>query len=151
MSNKLGLLGLLLIAVVFYQCGDDADIFTLDREFEIQEDQRITINLEGEDSAYIEVQVLDIVDSRCPSNASCVRFGEAVVNIAANGVKENIYNFELCIGDCPQKNQGFKESDTVAAQLDGNNYKIILLDVNPYPFTQNQNESKSALLKVVKG
>jgi hypothetical protein len=138
-----------LMTFLVQQCHDSANLFTLDSEFEIREDQLITVQLEGEGDQYINVQVLDITESRCPSNASCVRFGEAIVKLAATGVEETVHNLELCIGDCPQLNEGFKEADTVSVQLDGSNYQVILLEVKPYPSTQNQDETRRALITII--
>lgn len=61
MTKNLIRVCLALLALSFIKCDDEADIFTLDREFEIQEDELITINLEGEDEAYIEVQVMEMI------------------------------------------------------------------------------------------
>lgn len=140
-----------MVGLLVQQCDDSPDINRLNQEFEIQEDQLITIELEDEDKAYINVQMLSIQESRCPANASCVRYGEAIVSLAANGVEETVHTFDLCIGDCPQQNEGFKETDTVSVQLDGSNYRIILLEVNPYPTTLNMQDPRRALLKVISG
>lgn len=139
----------LILAMLFQQCGEDSpDKMTLDQQFEIKQEEIITLDLES-DTGYIEVQVISITESRCPSDVTCVRYGEAEVKVSVTGQQEIATLVDLCIGDCPQINNGFQHSDTVEVTLDNRDYAVILLDVIPYPTTSNQSDPKEALVKII--
>ena len=139
---------ILFLAALFYQCDDDPEVFTLNQKLVMAQEDIIRLDIDN-DTGYVEIQVLDIDDSRCPSNASCIRFGEAEVKVAVNGLQEKATLVDLCIGDCPQYTQGFRDTDTVEVTLDNIPYAVILLDVIPFPTTTNQSETKKACLKVI--
>ena len=141
--------GIILVVAFLISCNDDdPEVFQFDQEFVIGQEETVFLS-ENNDSIRIEVQVIDITDSRCPANANCVRFGEAEVKLSVTG-KEDIANIiDLCLGDCPTYNRGFLESDTVEVTIDDRNYAVILLNVTPYPFTTNETVSKQAHLKMV--
>ena len=136
-------------SMMFQLCSDDQpELFTLDQQFEAHESELITLKLE-QDQGHINLQVLEIAESRCPSDVVCVRFGEAMVTVGVSGIEEIIKTLDLCIGDCPQRNNGVIISDTVVVEIDGKNYAVILKDVVPYPSTTNQNVPKEAILEVI--
>jgi hypothetical protein len=147
--KKLKCLYILLLAALFYQCNDDdPEAFTLNQKLAIAQEDIIRLNIEN-DTGYIEIQVLNISDSRCPSDVTCVRFGEAEVKVAVNGLQEKATLVDLCIGDCPQYTAGFRDTDTVEVTLDHVLYEVILLDVIPFPTTTNQSDTKKACIKVI--
>ncbi len=146
--RKLILLVFALSAVVLQQCSDDAEPYTLDRQFRVKQEEAVTINL-PDGILFLDVFAISISDSRCPSNASCVRFGEAEVKLSVTGLEEVAKVVDLCIGDCPQHNQGFIESDTAQVTIDNIDYSVILIDVEPYPTTTNQSIPKEALIKII--
>jgi hypothetical protein len=139
-----------LLVVLFHQCGeDDPDKFTLDQQFEINQEEVITLDLANDhDTGYIEIQVISITDSRCPINANCVRFGEAEVKISVTGLQEIATLVDLCIGDCLHRGK-FLETDTVEVNIDNKDYAVILTDVVPYPTTSNQSSPKEAVLRII--
>jgi hypothetical protein len=140
----------LLSTVLMIQCDDDDPmVYTLDEPFEVQDGQFVTLTW-GEEDKYIDLQVIDIDDSRCPDDVVCVRFGEAEVIIGINGTEEIVNILELCIGDCPQRSQRPISADTAQVELDNVGYAVILNDVVPFPTTTNQSVTKKAVLKVIR-
>ena len=145
------LLAMIIAGMVFQQCTDESPIlFTLNQEFQAREAELVTLELE-QDQGHINLQVLEIAESRCPSDVVCVRFGEAMVTVGVSGIEEIIKTLDLCIGDCPQRNKGLIIADTVAVEIDGKDYEVILKDVIPFPSTTNQDQPKEAILKVISG
>ena len=140
----------MIIAVMaFQQCSNEQpELFTLNQEFEAQEAELITLELE-QDQGRINLQVIDITESRCPSDVVCVRFGEAEVTVGVSGIEEIPKTIDLCIGDCPQRGGGVIIEDTVAIEIDDKDYAIILRDVVPYPTTTNRDKPKEAILEVI--
>jgi len=144
---RIKLILLLLLGLSLQQCSDETPVlFTLNQEFEAQEAQLITLELEQD---HITLQVLEIAESRCPSDVVCVRFGEAMVKVEVSGVQEIPKTIDLCIGDCPQRGGGVIIEDTVAVEIDDKDYAIILRDVVPYPTTTNQAKPKEAILEMI--
>ncbi len=76
-------------------------------------------------------------------------FGEVEVKVGVSGVEEILKTLDLCIGDCPQRNKGVIIADTVAVEIDGKDYAVILKDVVPFPSTTNQDKSKEAILEII--
>ncbi len=148
MISKIKWFLLILPALVMMRCDDD-NTPALNRDFELREDQLITIQSEQQDD-YVEVTVLEILESRCSADASCIRHGEAEVKVSVSGLEEIAKTLDLCIGDCFQRNQGFIEVDTVEVELDHKPYAVILSDVTPYPSYATRNDPKAAVLKVIK-
>jgi hypothetical protein len=146
---RLGLLAMIIAGIVFQQCSDETpELFTLNQEFEAREAELVTLELE-QDQGHINLQVLEITESRCPSDVVCVRFGEAEVKVGVSGVEEILKTLDLCIGDCLQRNKGVILADTVAVEIDGKDYAVILKDVIPFPSTTNQDKTKEAILEVI--
>ncbi len=140
---------LLLLGLSLQQCSDETPVlFTLNQEFQAHETELITLEL-AQGQGQINLQVIDITESRCPSDVVCVRFGEAMVKVGVSGIEEIIKTLDLCIGDCPQRNKGVIIADTVAVEIDGKDYAVILKDVVPFPSTTNQNLPKEAILEVI--
>jgi len=137
------------IGLVLLGCSDDSPVLiTLNQQFEAQEAELVTLELAG-DQGYIELQVLEINESRCPSDVVCVRFGEAMVEVGVTGTQEILKILDLCIGDCPQRGGEVIITDTVSVEIDNISYAVILKDVVPYPTTSNQDQAKQAILEVI--
>lgn len=94
----------------------------------------------------------EIEDSRCPEGVVCVWGGRAMVDLLFSGVsteggiKEHA---KMCLGDCGNGTDG---SDTLVKKFAGENYRIILSAVNPYPHIDSARtkENYSILLKIEK-
>lgn len=141
----------MVFSVIVVGCAENTpQVYTLNRSFEVQEGGAVTLTW-GEKEQWIKLMVLDIEESRCPSDVVCIRFGEAQVKIGINGTQEMLQTLDMCIGDCPQFNRGFLEADTATVEVDGVAYAVILFDVLPYPTTINSSIPKKAVLKVIPG
>jgi len=140
-------IALLSVKCVWNNIEPDYGIFS--DEFIIKVDETVMIENPENTEQFVNVTGLEINDSRCPSDAVCVRFGEAKVKVGVSGMQEILKTLDFCIGDCFGKNKGFIERDTVDFTLDNKNYSLILKEVNPYPNTQNTNQPKEALLRLV--
>lgn len=92
------------------------------------------------------VKVVSISDSRCPTGVSCMWAGKAEVTVNLARKEGESANIGLCLGQC--SNSGFKDKDISMLTLNGTKYKITLLQVNPYPTTENTREQKTVVLKV---
>ena len=101
-----------------------------------------------ENSASLTLTVTAIEDSRCPSDVTCVWYGNATVALRLEGAGVGPAGIALCLGQCD--NQSFRETDAAVVDLAGAKYKITLLQVNPYPDTQHVQEQKFATVKVEK-
>jgi hypothetical protein len=72
-------------------------------------------------------------DSRCPEGVQCVWAGNATVDLLLSGVTtEGGVNehVKMCLGAC---DGGFTETDTLSKKFAGEDYKLILTAVKPYP------------------
>ena len=142
---------MLILGSAFQQCSDDQpELFTLNQQLNVREAALATLQLKN-DQGHIDLQVIEISESRCPSDVVCVRFGEAMVKLDVSGVQEILKTIDLCVGDCPQRGGGVIIADTVAVEIDNRNYSVILRDVVPYPTTTNQDKPKEAVLEVIPG
>ena len=143
--NKIHAISFLVLAALSQHCNENnPDQFTLDQQLEIKQEEVITLDL-ADESEYIEVQVISIMESRCPSDVTCVRYGEAKVKVSVTGLQEIATLVDLCIGEC----QGLQDSDTAEVTIDNKHYAVILTDVIPYPATTNQSVPKEALLRII--
>ncbi len=77
--------------IIFQQCSNDQPVlYTLNQEFQAKEAELVTLELE-QDHGHINLQVLEIAESRCPSDVVCVRFGEAMVTVGVSGNLRSLY------------------------------------------------------------
>ncbi|MEO6288118.1 MAG: hypothetical protein ABIN80_06815 [Dyadobacter sp.] len=93
-----------------------------------------------------------LADSRCPENVQCVWAGNATVDLLLSGVTtEGGVNehVKMCLGQCDQK---FKEADTLDRKFAGEDYRLILTAVKPYPKVDSTRkiEDTYILLKIEK-
>jgi hypothetical protein len=93
-----------------------------------------------------------LADSRCPENVNCVWAGNATVDLLLSGVTtEGGVNehVKMCLGQCDQK---FKEVDTLDRKFAGEDYRLILTAVKPYPKVDSTRkiEDTYILLKIEK-
>ncbi len=94
----------------------------------------------------------DVEDSRCPEDVQCVRAGEVIVTLETRvAPKMNESQIvKMCLGDCISlyPKGGFREADTARISLDGNQYRLILTEVNPYPNTTKPAQKKDYNIKL---
>lgn len=84
----------------------------------------------------IKLSFAEVVDSRCPSNAQCIRAGEVVVDLNLINTQQKI---KMCLGECqlvqPHRKKGFITQDSLEVSVNSQKYLFILKQVNPYPTT----------------
>ncbi|GAA4404057.1 hypothetical protein GCM10023187_20790 [Nibrella viscosa] len=95
----------------------------------------------------VTVSINDIKDSRCPSNANCIWYGNATVSVTlAKGTEQA--KATLCLGACSQ-NGGIKDNDVTTVKLGGATYQVTLSEVKPYPVApEPENTYKEAVITV---
>jgi hypothetical protein len=83
----------------------------------------------------IKLSFDEVADSRCPSNAQCIRAGEVVVDLNLNTQQK----IKMCLGECqlvqPDRKKGFVVQDSLDVSVNSQKYLFILKQVNPYPTT----------------
>lgn len=83
----------------------------------------------------IKLSFDEVTDSRCPSNAQCIRAGEVVVDLNLNTQQK----IKMCLGECqlvqPDRKKGFVIQDSLEVSVNSQKYLFILRQVNPYPTT----------------
>ncbi|NIJ51793.1 hypothetical protein [Dyadobacter arcticus] len=93
----------------------------------------------------------EVEDSRCPEGGQCIWAGAATVDLLLSGVTvEGGLNehVKMCIGAC-KKNF---EPDTLIKKFAGEEYRLILQEVKPYPKLSEPKtkEDYTILLKIEK-
>lgn len=114
-------------------------------------DQPVQVHIKASDSGKetdLSLVVTGLNDSRCPSDVTCIWYGNAVVDVKLEAPGVAPATAALCLGQCA--GQVFKEKDETTVDVAGSKYKITLLEVNPYPSTKNANEQRYAVLQVDK-
>lgn len=92
----------------------------------------------------LSIKLNTINDSRCPKNALCIWAGNVVVNLSLLKNDKEAVQQDLCLGCDPN-------SDTKIFNVDGKNYQIQLLEVNPYPESGKSNDNtKASVIIIVK-
>jgi len=137
-----------LVLIGFLACTDtDPKITELNQTINIGVSELVTFEIPLDDK-YIDLAVLEITESRCPSDVTCIRFGEARVNVGVNGTDKVIKTLDMCIGDCPER-QAFMVADTLEVEINDRDYQVILSGVAPYPTSSNGIIPKQALIKII--
>lgn len=101
-------------------------VLSCDEEFEIFEGGIFSLRL-NQSKTLIDGSVLELIeveDSRCPENLTCVWEGRSAVKV--RWVRQETYDIEL------------NDVEYVNAQVE--DYLVTLLEVNPYPTTDASDE-----------
>ena len=135
---------LLGIAIALFSCQSDAIEAKLgDKTLKYQE----VVNLTGGSLTFADVK-----DDRCPEDVQCFRAGEVIVTLNTRAVPtvNETQIVKMCLGDCITlyPKGGFREADTARISLDGNKYRLILTEVNPYPNTTKPVQKKDYTIKL---
>jgi hypothetical protein len=98
------------------------------KEEGIQYKETVTLN----DVPKATLTFFEVEDSRCPEGVTCVWGGRAAIDLLLSGVtteggiKEHV---KMCLGTC----DATTGSDTLEKTFAGENYRLVLTAVNPYP------------------
>jgi hypothetical protein len=113
-----------LIGLVQCSKKDSDQVAALNQAIKLQNKQRTTVKAVGTD---VQLTVISISDSRCPTDVTCVWQGEAAAEVELRDATGAVQNATLCLGDCTGKN------DSAAVVLDAVPYWLRLTAVDPYP------------------
>lgn len=118
-SFYLTLLILVLITVGITNYAFADDIKQLGIPFHIQFNQTATIQ-------DLQIKIINLTDSRCPSDVTCIWQGQAKILVDINRINQNLGNVSLILNDKNSESQSF------------DHYSINLIEVNPYPISTNK-------------
>ncbi|MEQ9167829.1 MAG: hypothetical protein RLO12_16330 [Fulvivirga sp.] len=118
------------LSLTLVSCSDDTGNLCGDYlSLKLNQSKSVTIGYEKEAS----FKLTRIEDSRCPADVICIRAGEVLVDLRVNDDK--LLNF--CLGDCPDRNAGFIQADTIATVVNDIAFKVVLRAVNSYPSSKD--------------
>jgi hypothetical protein len=118
------------LSLTLVSCSDDTGNLCGDYlSLKLNQSKSVTIGDEEEAS----FKLTRIEDSRCPADVICIRAGEVLVDLRVNDDK--LLNF--CLGDCPDRNAGFIQADTIATVVNDIAFKVVLRAVNSYPSSKD--------------
>ena len=159
------LLAFLFVCCSIIACQEDGyapQTIGFDEEFEITLDEEVTV-IDRVDSAAdkLTVTLVSLQDSRCPEGITCIRAGEAQIEVEISDGRQT-RALPMCIGlDCGLLDPKFGNSsirmknDTASLTLSNENYSLILKDAIPYPKVDGKKSEQSdgadrAILKVIR-
>ena len=139
---------MLAVLLLMTQCQEDVSPRSakLDEAFTITQGQLLKVTGAGTD--LLGLQVEEVTDSRCPKDVVCVWYGNAVVKVKVLGRNKKGQSVTFCIGDC--RPEPMRNKHTQVVEVEGQKYEITLLDVIPYPSSEEQASEKNVKLQVSK-
>jgi hypothetical protein len=106
----------------------------------------ISVNQSARVGADVVVRADSIQDSRCPVNVTCVWAGQAKVKLELSKGNDN-QTLRLILDGGGVRNTP-NRADSTQVSLAGQNYKVILREVNPYPGTGPVGQPQTAIVQV---
>lgn len=106
----------------------------------------VSVNQSARIGADVVVRADSIQDSRCPVNVTCVWAGQAKVKLELSKGADSQTLHLILDGSASRNNANRLDSTQVS--LAGQNYKVVLREVNPYPGTGSTDQPKSAVVQV---
>ncbi|WP_276498186.1 hypothetical protein [Pontibacter litorisediminis] len=106
------------------------------------------LKLTSGETILLELKVEEVSDSRCPEDVVCVWYGNAAVKLKVYGSSGRSQSLSFCIGDC--KPEPLRNKHTLTAEVNGQEYEITLLDVLPFPNTEQQQDANKQVKLLVK-
>ena len=94
----------------------------------------------GDDKDSIKIRFDSLDDSRCPTNANCVRAGDAITHLTIEAIDQDKQHITLTIGET----SSFK-ADTIELEISKKLYRIVLEEVLPYPELDKKEEKTATL------
>lgn len=135
---------ILLLTIIILLSSCDKENNEINGSFEIEVNESINLT---DNTTNLQLKLVSIQDSRCPSDAVCIRAGNAIVKLRVTESSGSAVETELCLGECGTT---FNRQDTSIVSIRNTRISIILENVNPYPSTGNSKVSKKALFKLQK-
>lgn len=138
----LQLIFLFTAVILISSCDKENNEINGSFELEVNESINLTDN-----NTNLQLKPESIQDSRCPSDAVCIRAGSAIVKLRVTENSGTAVETELCIGECGPR---FNHQDTSIVSIRNTRLSVILENVNTYPSTENSKVTKKALIKLQK-
>ena len=136
-------LALLLLFVAFTRCTKEelpsSGRSSLNQEVEIKLNETLDLSeatASKATTAKVRVHLAGLTDSRCPSNANCIRYGSAVARLWLVQNDERSPTVELTIGEAlptDTRKPRLRSADTTLVKIANTEYQVILKSVLPYP------------------
>lgn len=139
-TKSLSLLSLTLLTILLTQATSFSQLVENSQlrnpfSFNSQEKYRFTLRVNQTqtvrlDAGTLEIKLLSIEDSRCPSDVQCIWSGQVTATVGITRNKQNLGSFDLTIRP--------GQEDLAIQEID--EYSLKLVQVVPYPSTtQNTN------------
>ena len=109
----------------------------LNSTIELCVNEKVLINNE------IVIEMISIIDSRCPANVQCVWAGNASIQFKILASNQTDLVKSLCLGQCDTK---FKTTDTTEFTRNNIRYSILLKEVTPYPKEETSVDKKTVFI-----
>ncbi len=135
---------ILLFTIIILLSSCDKENNEINGSFGLEVNESINLT---DNTTNLQLKLVSIQDSRCPSDAVCIRAGNAIVKLRVTESSGSAVETELCLGECGTT---FNRQDTSIVSIRNTRISIILENVNPYPSTGNSKVSKKALFKLQK-
>jgi len=133
---------ILTIGVVFSRCNkDELEWVRINDLFTVGVNQQIKVIDDRNRTIY--VNVAEINENRCPTDAFCIHAGNVLIKVVIEDTRKSQFSTLLCLGDCSPSINNLKSF--VFYNIE---YTIQLLEVNPVPTTKNQEDKKKVVLKL---
>jgi hypothetical protein len=147
MKNKL-LAFVCLLALV--SCAkEDLGILsgTLGQDLRLKNGQTVRYNTSPAEAAHVlQLKLENVRDSRCPTDAVCVTYGQAQVEFRVGPGEGAGEVVTMCVGEC---GAGLQNTDTATVVVNASQYRIILQEIAPHPkLKQKSGTVKEVRLKV---
>lgn len=87
----------------------------------------------------LQVRLEHVRESRCPSDVTCVTYGQAVAALRVRDGNGTNQLLTMCLGEC---SGSFNQTDTATFVAHAATYRVVLLEINPYPDTGQPADTK---------
>jgi hypothetical protein len=133
-----------IVWLLFYTCNkNEPEWVRINDNFSLKLNEQIKVIDDRYRAMY--VSVVEIEDSRCPSDVFCIHPGNAIVKVVIEDTRNSQFSTLLCIGDCSPSINDMRSFVFYNVE-----YTIQLLGVDPVPAAANQKDRKSVVLNILR-
>jgi hypothetical protein len=120
---------------------------TMGQDLKLKNGQTVMYNTNPTEAAHVlQIKLENVRDSRCPTDAVCVTYGQAQAEFRVGPGEGEGELVTMCLGEC---GAGLKDTDTATVTVNASMYRIILQEITPHPtLKQKSGTVKEARLKV---
>lgn len=120
---------------------------TLGQEIRLKDGQAVLYNNSPISAApVVKLRVAGIADRRCPSDVTCVTYGNVDVTFSVGPGDESGESVVLCLGDC---NGGSQSRDTANVIINAASYRLVLLGVTPLPKAKGKSSDEKEVMALL--